>query len=277
MNCEQMNELLPDYLQGALDRATSDRVEQHLHACDACSEAVALWHKLGTLPKEQSSPQMRERFEAMLSAYQSAREEVTPRLMMRERRQEKVAPIWSAPAWMRWAAVAACAVMLLGGGFVAGRVTTTGNSPHVAQQGATDVEVLRRDLDNMRQLLVLSMLQLPSGPDRMQAISYSTQQGNSDPKVLEALLQTLRYDPNVDVRLAALDALGRYGQQPMVRQELVEALNKQQSPLVQVALIDQLVELRAANARRQLEQFKQDTTLNPVVRRRAEWALSRLN
>jgi len=52
----------------------------------------------------------------------------------------------------------------------------------------------------------------------------------------------------VDVRLAALDALGRHGNQPQVRAGLLDALQAQQSPLVQVAVIDLIVELRDTKA-----------------------------
>ena len=73
-------------------------------------------------------------------------------------------------------------------------------------------------------------------------MSFSRREKDADPKVLDALLHTLRYDNSVDVRLAALDVLSRYSNRPEVHQGLVEALQGQQSPLVQLSLIDVLVE-----------------------------------
>ena len=90
-------------------------------------------------------------------------------------------------------------------------------------------------------------------------------------------MHTLRYDGSVDVRLAALNALSRYGNQPTVRTGLREALQDRQSPLVQVALIDMLVEMRDSGAVQQLQKLRQDPGLNPTVRQRADWAMSRLN
>src|SRR5438105_13192920 len=88
----------------------------------------------------------------------------------------------------------------------------------------------------MKQMVVLSMLQQQSAGARLEGVTWSTRDQQLDPKVLSALLHTLRHDPSVDVRLAALDALSRHSAQPQVRTSVVNALQDQQSPLVQVAL-----------------------------------------
>src|ERR1700730_17910794 len=75
MKCEQIAELLPDYLQESLRPEQNKIVEQHLAACADCTEVVALWKKLATLPDEQPSPAARERVDAMLHAWQSGRAE----------------------------------------------------------------------------------------------------------------------------------------------------------------------------------------------------------
>lgn len=269
MSCQQMEELLPDYLQQALTERQTEQVEAHVRACSECRELVGMWNRLGLLPAEQPSAQLSERFAAVLHAYQQGRDEqprqVTPK---------NVLPFLARPGWQRWAAVAACAVMLVTGGFLAGRGTRSGGP---ADGGGDDVATLRRELIDMRQLMVLSMMQQQSASDRMQAISYTAQQGQLDPRVMEALLSALRFDPNVDVRLAALDALSRHGKQPQVQQGIVQALQPQQSPLVQVALIDQIVESKDREARQRLLQIKQDPKVHPAVRQRVDWALSHLN
>jgi HEAT repeats len=91
------------------------------------------------------------------------------------------------------------------------------------------------------------------------------------------LLHTLRLDPSVDVRLAALDALRRDARQPQVRAGLMDSLQAQQSPLVQIALIDLLVELRESDAATQLRKFQQTPDLNPAVKQRAQWGIQQLS
>jgi hypothetical protein len=81
----------------------------------------------------------------------------------------------------------------------------------------------------------------------------------------------------VDVRLAALDALRRYNTEPKVRKGLVDALQTQQSPLVQIALIDALVDLHESDAVQHIKKFEQTPNLNPTVRQRAQWGINKLS
>src|SRR5260370_1352428 len=73
MKCEQISELLPDYLQGSLSPDQLHTVEAHLEQCADCSEETALWQKLSLLPVDQPGPEPRARFEAMFQPYQAGR------------------------------------------------------------------------------------------------------------------------------------------------------------------------------------------------------------
>jgi len=269
MNCERVAELLPDYLQGNLGHYQDDQLEDHFQQCATCAQEVALWKQLALLPIAQPSAALRANFESMLAAYREARAQ--------QSRPESSAfsrwSGWRATDWLRPAVAGVMAALaLLVVGFSAGRYGTSASAPQPQAQLAE----MRTELAGMRQLVVLSMLQQQSATERLQGVSYSTQDAHSDPQILAALVHTLRYDASVDVRLAALDALSRHGNQPQVRTGLLDALQPQQSPLVQIALIDLLVELHDAGARDQLQRFQQDLHLDPSVRQRAAWALSKL-
>lgn len=268
MQCEQISELLPDYLQGSLGPDQHRTVEAHLQQCADCSEEVAVWRKLSLLPVEQPSPMSRVRFEAMLQAYQAGRSnEPSGNSEWRKR-----ASSWNFFHWMRspMGAVAWSAALLVIGVFAGLRFASPKPpSPEIAE--------MQNELKATKQLVVLSMLQQQSASARLEGVSYSTREQQIDPQVLSALLHTLRYDPSVDVRLAALDALSRHSTQPQVRSSVVNALQEQQSPLVQVALIDQLVEWHDREAKPHLEKLRQSQDLNPAVRQHADWAISKLN
>jgi anti-sigma factor RsiW len=265
MKCEQIAELLPDYLQEALRPEQNKIVEQHLAACPDCTEVVALWKKLATLPDEQPSPAARERFDAMLHAWQTGRAE-HPATVKRP-------SLGSIFDWLRSpvGAVAWSIALLVIGAYIG---TQLGGSKSNSQ----DLAAMHAELTGMRQLVALSMLQQESASQRLEGVSWTRREDRLDPQVLSALKHTLRYDPSVDVRLAALDALSRHAaQQPQVRSSVFDALQEQQSPLVQVALIDQLVEWRDPQAAQHLEKLRHSPDLNPTVRQRAEWAISKLN
>ena len=268
MKCEQIAELLPDYLQGSLNADQQRNVETHLEQCSDCSEEVALWQKLSLLPAEQPGPASRPRFEAMLQAYQAGRSNQP----VSNSEWRKRASTWNVIHWLRSPiGAAAWSVALLVIGLYTG-LRLAGPKPP-----SPDLTAMQVDLANMKQLVVLSMLQQQSASARLEGVSFTTGDQQLNPQVLSALLHTLRYDPSVDVRLAALTALSRHSAQPQVRSNVVNALQEQQSPLVQVALIDQLVEWRDREAKPHLEQLRQSPNLNPTVRQHADWAISKLN
>jgi hypothetical protein len=269
MKCEHIGELLPDYLQESLNAAQSGLVEQHLMECADCRDEVAIWKKLAILPMEQPSEASRERFEAMLHAYQTGRAEKTVAGFDAGHR----AAGWSFVNWLRSpvGAVAWSAALLVIGIFAGNYFSGT------RSHSSDEIAAMHTELTNMRQLVVLSLLQEQSASERLQGVSFSQREGQLDPQVVSALVHTLRYDNSVDVRLAALDALSRHGSQPQVRKDVLDALQQQQSPLVQVALIDQMVEWRDPDTAQRLKNFVQTPNLNPTVRQRADWAASKLN
>jgi anti-sigma-K factor RskA len=269
MKCEEIGELLPDYLQGSLKAEQDDLVEQHIAECGDCREEVAIWKKLSLLPVEQPSAGSRERFEAMSRAYQTGRNDKAAGV-----ERSKRGSVWN---WLRspvgavaWSA-ALLVIGIFAGNYFGNRTATRSNNSQ------DEIAAMHIELANMKQMVVLSMLQQQSASERLQAVSYSRREDQLDPQVMSALVHTLRYDGSVDVRLAALDALSRHGAQPQVHKGVVDALQEQQSPLVQVALIDLMLEWRDPDAAQRLRNFVQTPNLNPTVKQRADWALSKLN
>jgi HEAT repeat protein len=205
---------------------------------------------------------MRERFEDMLITYEEGR---------RERKAFPPVALWLRPVF-----ASAAAVLILVVGFAAGRFLPQ-------RRDDSEVAVLRTELSStndriatLNQLVVLSMLQQRSAGERLQGVNYSLQVRRPNPEIVEALLRSLRTDSSVDVRLAALDSLRRYTDDRVVRRGLLDSLQPKQSPMVQIALIDALVEMRDTDAVTQFERFQQSPELNPLVRDRARWGLSQL-
>jgi Putative zinc-finger len=267
-SCEEISQLLPDYLHGRLQPEEMNMVKVHLEGCGACAEEVALWQKLGALPPEQPSPVLATRFNAMLETYQEGRWE--HRNLQSER--NKFLDFGAVMAWLRTPALSVgWAVALLLAGFFGGRYLER-DTKQTSQLAA-----VQQELVNMQSLVVVSMLKQQSPSERLQGVSFSMDQKQPDGKVLEALLHTLRYDNSVDVRLAALDALSRYSSRPDIRKGLKDSLQPQQSPMVQIALIDTLVDLQDSSIVPQLKQFQSDPKTDPTVRKRADLGIQQLS
>ena len=64
MTCQELVELVTDYLEGALDEETADRFEQHLSVCPGCETYLDQMREtaslIGEIPVETLSEEMQE-------------------------------------------------------------------------------------------------------------------------------------------------------------------------------------------------------------------------
>ena len=128
----------------------------------------------------------------------------------------------------------------------------------------------------MRQLVALSLLQQQSASERLRGVSWAYRAESSDTEVLSALVSAINHDTNVNVRLAAVDALHAFAASPVTRQAVVQALPQQTTPIVQVALIDLLVDLKEPKGAGELRKLAMAESADIGVRQRAQWALEKL-
>jgi HEAT repeat protein len=80
----------------------------------------------------------------------------------------------------------------------------------------------------------------------------------------------------VNVRLSAVDALAKFAGNAEVRRALVDSLPVQDSPLVQIALIDLLAQYNDKDAAPALKKLIGDKETNDEVKQRAEATLKKL-
>lgn len=134
--------------------------------------------------------------------------------------------------------------------------------------GSVEVNVLAEEVKGLKEMMMISMLEKESATDRLKAVSLSEEIPGPSKKVTDALLKTLSSDPSVNVRLASLEALRTYAKSPGVRANLVRAIAQQDSPLVQVALADLMVELQEKSSVGELKKvMEQENTPKEVKQR----------
>jgi hypothetical protein len=107
-----------------------------------------------------------------------------------------------------------------------------------------EVQVLTTQVSELKEMMMLSLLEKESASDRLRAVSLTNEMDNVSAKVTLALFQTLNNDNNVNVRLAALEALKSYTKDGEVRRKLIESISKQDSPLVQLELAQLMVSIQ---------------------------------
>ena len=118
----------------------------------------------------------------------------------------------------------------------------------------------------LRQVTVLSLLDEPQATSRLQAVSLANDFESPSSVVVSALLNTLNHDENVNVRLAALEALERYSDSPEVRTGLIDSILQQQSPHLQVALANLMLRLQEERSVDAMKKLLENEELEPSVR-----------
>ena len=128
------------------------------------------------------------------------------------------------------------------------------------------------EIAKLRQMVALSLLQEQSAGERLRGVDYTGSMQNMQPAVVSALIQAVAHDANVNVRLAAVDALSKVATHPGVVESLTRSLPQQDSPMVQAELIDYLINAHDRQAVGTLEQLAARPNLNPAVRERTHYS-----
>lgn len=138
------------------------------------------------------------------------------------------------------------------------------------------IDSLSAQVSEMKQMMMLSMLENPSASQRIKAVSYSDEIGSANKKVIDALFTTLNEDPNVNVRLITLDALAKFAKDPAVREGLIQSIAEQESPLLQSAIADVMVKLQEKRSIKPLEKLLQKKDINEMVKQKIEQSIQKL-
>lgn len=116
-----------------------------------------------------------------------------------------------------------------------------------------DMAALTKEVTDLKELMMLTLLEKESATDRLKAVSLTNDMAKASQNVTRALIQTLNQDGNVNVRLAALDALRPYVGESNVREAIIRSIANQDSPMVQIALAQLMVDL---HEKKSVEEFR---------------------
>lgn len=248
MNCKDVQEALLDYLDHSVDAASHEEIKKHLETCEKCKLDIKEWGELLQAMTdagfEKPGPALRENFHSLLQSELNL--QATAGILKEDKAKKRVAlspaslirkigsPLWK---------IAAAFVLLAGGIWIGTRLRPSGE-PAPSEQ----MTVLSKEVKEMKEVLLFSLLDDESASQRLKAVSYAEEISNPDQKVIDALVNTLNNDKNVNVRLASLYSLARFSDNAAVRDSLVASLGRQTEPLIQVVLINMLAEKKEKRA-----------------------------
>jgi hypothetical protein len=137
----------------------------------------------------------------------------------------------------------------------------------------TEMTALSDEVKSLKEMMMLTLLEKESATERLKAVSLSQEFEQSSNAVTTALIKTLNKDENVNVRLAALDALKPYVRRSEIRQELIRSISKQDSPLVQIALAELMADLQERSSVKEFDKLLNDEKTPGEVKKRIRKSL----
>lgn len=257
--------MLIDYLNGRLgqtERLKLENLIQNNHEIgQQFAETKALWQAMSQIQIPAPTKKMDADFFEMLHEFKTASE-------------TKISnSFWSqlknlTSQWFDSKLAFGMTILVLGCllGYSISGVVNMGNN----FASGSKVERLSEEVQGMKELMMLAMLQNPQATERMKAVNYTAEMTDVDSKVLNALFSTFQFDPNDNVRIVALNALVKWADKPQVRQVLLTALMEEKSPLVQVALADAMIKLQERKSIQPLQEKLNDKELNIYVKDKFE-------
>lgn len=249
MERNRAEELIQKYNEGALSATEQIQLETLLESgevsIDQLSGAITLDAALKQMNERSPSLQLDDQFYAMLKQEKA-----------KQKRFSFEIPSWS--VFMPRLAFAASFSIL---GFFAAYV-------FVNRTAAPEVQQLTQEVSDLKEMMMLSLLEKESATDRLRAVSLTDEMEQASTTVTEALIKTLNNDENVNVRLAALDALKPYVADSAVRMALVKSISRQESPLVQVAMAELMAAIQEKKSLKEFEKMLKSETTPAEVKKR---------
>jgi hypothetical protein len=257
MEKEKIESLLIDYIDGKLSNADKILVEKELtqnedsyKLYDQLKEVMQIMDKSAKL---DPSAKLKAGFDSLLKTELNAT------------KQPKT--IFFQPSFYRVAA--AVTLLIVGGGI--GFLISNQHANHQAELAAMQKEVRET------KLMLMSMLDnQQSASQRVLGANVAYKMEHTDDEIVTALVKAMNEDTNSNVRLAALDALRKFYHQEHVRKTLIASMATQKDPVVQIALIRLLAEMKEKEIVNELERITTDEEELPAVKDEAYAALHQL-
>ncbi len=258
MEKQKLEALLIDYIDGTLGAADRLAVEEEIRTSAETRTLHDQLREVMNAMQESShlepSGDLRKGFESMLKKEISG--------------TGKGKSAFFQPSFYRVAA--AVALLIVGGGI--------GFWISKEQRQADELAAVRKEMERTKQMMMAMLENQQSASQRVLGATVAFNDiEKADDEIVNALIQAMNEDPNTNVRIAALEALGKFHRQPHVRKALIASLGTQKDPLVQIALIRLMVEMKEKNITRELERISNDEEALPAVKDEAQAGILKLS
>ncbi|WP_405566089.1 HEAT repeat domain-containing protein [Polaribacter sp. Asnod6-C07] len=133
---------------------------------------------------------------------------------------------------------------------------------------------LNQEKIDIAQQQLMASLDAESAGERLEGVyAFNDEYKKEDRRIINRLIEIIHKDENANVKIATIDALLQFPSNEKIRTNLIQALEKENKPLVQIKLIKALSILRENRANKPLERIINDEKTYPIVKNNATLAM----
>ena len=262
MEAKDLEKYIVDYIDGNLPKAKMQAIKEAIEASEECKilyeETKALFVAMSNEPEQEPSLGLRQDFYKMLEEEKQLQQDRVVQLV-----PEKKDFPW------KYAFQIAASFVLLFLGFFAG-------SYNSEQKASKEIANLKEQTTELKQDMMLALIDNRSASKRIQAVSYTEEFTQPDAEIINALISRLQFDPSVNVRLAAAEALSKYSDMELVKKAFIDALSTEKNPDLQIAIIQFLVEVQEKRALEPMQQLLDQPDTPDFVKAQANSGISQI-
>lgn len=253
MNTAQAQDLLIDYIDGKLSPEKEEEMAEALNAdvllLKEYEETLMLMQQMSNSLDPAPSASMKANFQAMLNKEISASEKSSIIRFIKREQSVSGSPL----------KMAASVSIIMIGIFAA---------IWIARDSVRDKEIqaLKQEMEATRELLIRTLQDRNSASTRIMGVNQVSQIERPDDEIIDALLKTYNQDDNTNVRLAAFRALSKFVDDEKVKNALIQSLETQSDPIVQIELINLMVQMKEKKALEPLKKITEDQKVLEAVR-----------
>src|SRR5258706_2544260 len=229
MEKEKLESLLIDYIDGNLNDADRVMVEKELAQNAEAAKLHAQLKEVMSLM--DNAHHVEPSFSLRTSFEKSLREEISSR-------GETLAKTGKQVFFKPWVLRVAAGIILVIIGVV------IGDKLSEKRQHDQELAAIKKELEDNKRMMISILENQQSASQRVMGATVAYEMKQADDEIVNALVKAMDEDPNTNVRLTALEALGKFYQQGHVRSKLIKSLSTQKDPVVQIALIRVLVQMK---------------------------------
>ncbi len=200
-------------------------LEKHAECKEEIKEFYDTWVSLDDASVPEPSSKMDALFYRSLSEYQP--EEKSQASDISETPKLKVV----STNWKRLSRLAIAASIFLAGAITSFYIVNGNNDSDVYADKQPE------------QSAEISLVSTKSAVTRLEDISELKKASELSETIIDALNKALIMDPNINVRLSAIEAMVHFADNPKVRENLIKAIPYQDSPIIQITLAEVMIAL----------------------------------